>query len=184
MKKTLSCPHCNKPVASYRNPVPTVDIIIEMGQGIKFTDHGIRTKSAFSTGYTGGFTDSADDPGTGTSVSRIVLIRRKNYPFGWAIPGGFVDYGESLEKAALREAEEETSLKVELLFQLGAYSDPSRDPRQHTISVVFVARGEGTPVAADDAEDVGVFDCTSIPKDLAFDHRKIIRDYYLRLDSI
>ena len=146
MRKFLLCPHCGKPVVSYRNPVPTVDIIIEMGSG-------------------------------------IVLIRRKNYPFGWAIPGGFVDYGESLEEAALREAEEETSLKVELLFQLGAYSDPSRDPRQHTISVVFGARADGKPVAADDAEDIGIFDSSSIPNDLAFDHGKIIRDYYRRMDQ-
>ena len=110
------------------------------------------------------------------------MIRRKNYPFGWAIPGGFVDYGESLEEAAFREAEEETSLKVELLFQLGAYSDPLRDPRQHTISVVFVARAAGTPAAADDAEDIGIFDYRSIPKDLAFDHGKIIRDYYRSIE--
>ncbi len=83
----------------------------------------------------------------------------------------------------MREAEEETSLKVELLFQLGAYSDPSRDPRQHTISVVFGARADGRPVAADDAEDIGIFDSSSIPNDLAFDHGKIIRDYYRRMDQ-
>ena len=152
MQKSLLCPHCGKPVVFYRNPVPTVDIIIEMGSAVRVVG------------------------------PRIVLIRRKNYPFGWAIPGGFVDYGESLEEAALREAEEETSLKVELLFQLGAYSDPSRDPRQHTISVVFAARAEGEPVAGDDAEEIGIFDFSSIPKDLAFDHGKIIRDYYGRMD--
>jgi len=161
-----------------------VDIIIEMGSGVRFTDHGIPTKSARSVGSPGGFTAPPGNADIRVAGSRIVLIRRKNYPFGWAIPGGFVDYGESLEEAALREAEEETSLKVALLFQLGAYSDPSRDPRQHTISVVFAARAEGNPVAADDAEDIGIFDSSSIPKDLAFDHGKIIRDYYRRVDRL
>ena len=108
----------------------------------------------------------------------IVLIKRKNYPFGWALPGGFVDYGESLESGALREAREETCLDVELLYQLGAYSDPGRDPRHHTISVVFVARATGKPKASDDAEDVGVFDWHSLPGQLAFDHAKILRDYF------
>src|SRR3989304_1636029 len=70
----------------------------------------------------------------------IVLIRRKNPPYGWAIPGGFVDYGESIENAAVREALEETSLKVELLRQFHVYSSPDRDPRFHTISTVFTAR--------------------------------------------
>ena len=159
-----------------------MDIIIEMGSGVRFADHGIPTKNARSMESPGGFTDPPGDAEIGVAGSRIVLIRRKNYPFGWAIPGGFVDYGESLEEAALREAEEETSLKVELLFQLGAYSDPLRDPRQHTISVVFAARAEGKPVAADDAEDIGIFDSSSIPRDLAFDHGKIIRDYYRKID--
>jgi ADP-ribose pyrophosphatase YjhB (NUDIX family) len=109
-----------------------------------------------------------------------VLIRRKNPPRGWALPGGFVDYGESLETAAVREAREETSLSVRLLYQLGAYSAPQRDPRYHTISVVFVARGNGEPVAADDARDVGVFDRDSLPEDLAFDHGKILEDYFQR----
>jgi ADP-ribose pyrophosphatase YjhB (NUDIX family) len=107
----------------------------------------------------------------------IVLIKRKNPPFGWALPGGFVNYGESLESAALREAEEETSLKVELRYLLGAYSDPARDPRHHTISVVFVVRGKGEPRAADDAEDIGIFDLNSLPRRLAFDHEKILKDY-------
>jgi ADP-ribose pyrophosphatase YjhB (NUDIX family) len=107
-----------------------------------------------------------------------VLINRKNPPFGWALPGGFVDYGEPLESAAVREAAEETSLKVSLLCQLGAYSDPSRDPRHHTLSVVFVARGTGVPKAADDATDIGVFDQASLPRPLAFDHEKILQDYF------
>jgi ADP-ribose pyrophosphatase YjhB (NUDIX family) len=97
-----------------------------------------------------------------------------------ALPGGFVGYGESLETAAKREAREETSLGVELLYQLGAYSNPERDPRHHTISVVFVARARGTPKAADDAEDIGVFNRQTVPKHLAFDHERILEDYFSR----
>jgi ADP-ribose pyrophosphatase YjhB (NUDIX family) len=141
VKTELKCPHCGKVVEKYRNPIPTVDIVIEVEGG-------------------------------------IILIHRKNPPHGWALPGGFVDYGECLEAAAVREAREETSLDVELVSQLGAYSDPSRDPRYHTISVVFIARAWGSPKAADDAAEVGVFDRVSIPKTLAFDHGKILRDYF------
>ena len=108
----------------------------------------------------------------------IVLIRRKNPPNGWAIPGGFVDYGESIENAAVREALEETSLRVELLRQFHVYSSPDRDPRFHTISTVFVARATGSPIAADDAKDVGVFTKESLPGKIAFDHRKILDDYF------
>ncbi len=141
MKDRLICPHCGEVVERYRNPFPTVDIIIEVKEG-------------------------------------IVLIQRKNPPYGWAIPGGFVDYGETLEEAAVREAEEETCLDVELISHLGAYSDPERDPRQHTISYVYVAQAKGTPQASDDASDAGVFDMTTLPEDMAFDHRKILRDYF------
>lgn len=108
----------------------------------------------------------------------IVLIKRKNPPYGWAIPGGFVDYGETLEEAAVREALEETSLKVELVRQFHIYSAPDRDPRQHTISTVFIGRAEGTPVAADDAKEVGIYTKDSLPAELAFDHRKILSDYF------
>jgi ADP-ribose pyrophosphatase YjhB (NUDIX family) len=153
MKDQLLCPHCGKPVKQYRNPFPTVDIIIEMASG-------------------------SDEPLARTENNSIVLIKRKNTPYGWAIPGGFVDYGESLESAAVREALEETSLEVELLYQLGAYSDPARDPRHHTISVVFVARATGEPEAADDAKDIGVFTRSSLPDNMAFDHAKIIQDYF------
>ncbi|MBI5453207.1 MAG: NUDIX hydrolase [Deltaproteobacteria bacterium] len=125
----------------HRNPLPTVDIIIELKGG-------------------------------------IVLIERKNPPLGWAIPGGFVDAGESLEDAARREALEETSLRVRLKCQLHAYSDPKRDPRFHTVSVVFVAEAEGTPRAEDDAKNVAVFSESDIPKNLAFDHAKILSDYF------
>ena len=111
-------------------------------------------------------------------AGRILLIRRKNPPFGWALPGGFVDYGESLEAAARREAKEETSLDVTLLFQLGAYSDPGRDPRQHTISVVFVAAAEGDPRPGDDAAEIGLFNQDTLPQKLAFDHGEIMRDYF------
>ena len=126
----------------YKNPVPTVDVIIEK--------------------------DSAC----------IVLIQRKNEPYGWALPGGFVDYGESLETAAVREALEETSLDVKLRCQLHTYSDPARDPRQHTISTVFVATADGQPVAGDDAANADVFAENDLPENIVFDHRQIIEDYY------
>jgi ADP-ribose pyrophosphatase YjhB (NUDIX family) len=144
MKEELSCPHCGSFVYRYRNPIPTVDIIIELDGG------------------------------------GIILIKRAKEPFGWAIPGGFVDYGESLEDAARREAWEETSLKIELLGQLGAYSAPDRDPRHHTISVVFLARARGRPEARDDALEVGVFTKEDLPSPLAFDHAQILADYFAR----
>jgi ADP-ribose pyrophosphatase YjhB (NUDIX family) len=125
-----------------RNPVPTVDIIIELENG------------------------------------GIVLIRRKNPPPGWAIPGGFIDYGESAEEAAVREAWEETSLQVQLIELLHVYSDPKRDPRGHTISTVFIARASGTPRGADDAAEAGVFFEYNLPVPLAFDHAKILQDYF------
>lgn len=125
----------------YRNPVPTVDIIIEVEKG-------------------------------------VVLIKRRNPPPGWAIPGGFVDYGETVENAAVREAKEETGLDVELTRLLGVYSDPERDPRGHTISTVFVASASGPPVAGDDAADARIFTKNSLPSDIAFDHRKILGDYF------
>jgi ADP-ribose pyrophosphatase YjhB (NUDIX family) len=125
----------------YQNPVPTVDIIIEINGG-------------------------------------IVLIERVNPPYGWALPGGFVDYGESLEDAAVREAKEETSLDIELTEQFHTYSDPSRDPRQHTITTVFIAKASGVPKAQDDAKTIGIFRKDDIPQQLAFDHAKIISDYF------
>jgi ADP-ribose pyrophosphatase YjhB (NUDIX family) len=146
VKAHLFCPHCGGLVEKYRNPLPTVDIIIETEKG-------------------------------------IVLIKRRNPPYGWALPGGFVDYGESLEEAAVREAKEETSLEVRLVAPLGAYSDPNRDPRHHTISYVYVARSRGTPIASDDAMEIGIFVRDSLPKDLAFDHGKILQDYFERYSS-
>lgn len=132
---------------SHKNPVPTVDIIIEI--------------------------EDREKPGR----RRIVLIKRKNPPYGWALPGGFVDYGESLEDAAVREAGEETSLPVTLVRQFHTYSDPSRDVRQHTISTVFIARATGTPRGADDAEEARLFAEDEIPDTMAFDHGRIVRDY-------
>ncbi|HBE58687.1 MAG TPA: NUDIX hydrolase [Cyanobacteria bacterium UBA11149] len=129
---------------SYRNPVPTVDIIIEL-------------------------IDRAHRP--------IILIERKNPPLGWAIPGGFVDYGESVEAAAVREAQEEIRLQVELIEQFHVYSEPHRDPRQHTLSVVFLATGKGEPQAADDAKNLGIFHPWEIPANLCFDHDRILQDY-------
>ncbi|MBM3306481.1 MAG: NUDIX hydrolase, partial [Candidatus Aminicenantes bacterium] len=129
----------------FRNPVPTVDIIIEIDGGRK-------------------------DP-------EIVLIERRNPPPGWALPGGFVDYGETLESAARREAREETSLNVERLRQFHVYSEPDRDPRLHTVSTVFIARARGTPQGADDARRARAFDPLRIDVPLAFDHRRILDDY-------
>lgn len=108
----------------------------------------------------------------------LVLIERKNPPLGWALPGGFVDYGESVETAAQREAQEETSLQVQLIEQFQVYSDPSRDPRQHTLSVVFLATAKGEPQAQDDAKTVGVFEPWQIPDSLCFDHNRILHDYW------
>ncbi|HXQ64692.1 MAG TPA: NUDIX hydrolase [Steroidobacteraceae bacterium] len=109
----------------------------------------------------------------------IVLIERRNPPFGWALPGGFVDLGETVEAAAVREAREETGLAVELGALLGVYSDPARDPRGHTVGIVFVGRARGAPVAADDARAVAAVDPHSLPP-LAFDHARIIADYLSR----
>lgn len=108
----------------------------------------------------------------------IVLIERKNPPHGWALPGGFVDCGESVETAAVREAREETGLDVRLVRQFHTYSDPARDERHHTVSVCFLADAEGTPVAADDARSAGVFTRATLPRPLCFDHARILEDYF------
>ena len=140
----LKCPNCAATVTTYRNPFPTVDIIIRQGE-------------------------------------RIVLIERKNPPFGWALPGGFVDYGESLEQAALREAKEETALELSDLSQFRAYSDPDRDPRQHNISMVFTAEGAGELCGGDDAAQARLFALDDLPAALCFDHARILEDYRNRL---
>lgn len=107
----------------------------------------------------------------------IVLIERGNPPYGWAIPGGFVDLGERLERAAVREALEETGLRVDLRALLGLYSDPARDPRGHTVSAVYLCEARGEPRALDDARALGVFLPDDLPADLAFDHALILADY-------
>jgi 8-oxo-dGTP diphosphatase len=140
MKDALTCPACGSEVLRYRNPFPTVDIIIRV-----------------------------DD--------RIILIERRNPPSGWALPGGFVDYGESLEAAAIREAREETGLELENLQQFKAYSAPDRDPRQHNISMVFTALGSGQIKAGDDAATAKLFPLSKLPEPLCFDHALILRDY-------
>ncbi len=113
----------------------------------------------------------------------VVLILRKNNPKAWALPGGFVDYGETLEEAAAREAKEETGLRVRALSQFHTYSDPRRDPRQHTISTVFTAKAVGKPRPADDAADAGIFAEENLPFPLAFDHQKILEDYFGRINA-
>jgi len=108
----------------------------------------------------------------------IVLIERKYPPLGWAIPGGFIEEGESAEDAARREAKEETGLDVELVDQLYTYSDPLRDPRGHTLTVVFIARATGTPHGDDDAARAEVFTEATLPTPLAFDHAQVLADYF------
>ncbi len=107
----------------------------------------------------------------------IVLIERRNPPHGFALPGGFVDYGETVEIAAVREAREETSLSVELVALLGVYSDPARDSRQHTVSTVFVAKAEGTLKGADDAKTAFIARLDQLPSPLCFGHAQILEDY-------
>lgn len=127
----------------HKNPIPTVDIIIECEGG-------------------------------------IVLIKRKNPPEGWALPGGFVDYGESLEDAAVREAREETGLDITIVRQFHTYSDPDRDPRHHTITTVYVAEAKGEPLPGDDAEAAVVFRRDALPEPIVFDHKKILEDYFCK----
>ncbi len=140
--RTIKCPGCQNEIGVHQNPIPTVDIIIE-----------IETKG-------------------------IILIKRKNPPYGGAIPRGFVDYGESLEEAAIREAKEETNLDVKLVKQFHTYSDPKRDPRHHTISTVYIANSKGIPKAQDDAAEIGIFTESNLPGEIAFDHRSILIDYF------
>ncbi|MDL2313839.1 NUDIX hydrolase [Desulfovibrio sp. OttesenSCG-928-C14] len=136
------CPHCGKNINKYRNPFPTVDIIIYDAE------------------------------------RGLVLIRRNNPPLGWALPGGFIDYGEAAEDAARREALEETGLKVRLQGLVGVYSRPDRDPRHHTISTVYWATAENVVAlaAGDDAGEAAFFPLASLPQ-LAFDHQQIIADF-------
>jgi 8-oxo-dGTP diphosphatase len=109
---------------------------------------------------------------------KIVLVERKNEPLGWALPGGFVDEGERVSEAAVREAKEETGLDVRLTALLGVYSDPKRDPRGiFTASTVFVARADGTPHGGDDAADARAFSLSSLPQPLVFDHASMLDDY-------
>jgi len=108
----------------------------------------------------------------------LVLVRRKYPPFGWALPGGFAEVGETLGNAARREALEETGLTVELLEQFYTYSDPRRDPRRHTVSTVFLARADGEPRGGDDAAEARAFPAGALPEPLCFDHARIVADYH------
>ncbi|AKB80494.1 ADP-ribose pyrophosphatase [Methanosarcina horonobensis HB-1 = JCM 15518] len=117
--------------------------------------------------------------------NKLVLVRRKNPPFEgkFALPGGFVEIGESTEEAASREAFEETGLSVEIIKLIGVYSDPERDPRRHTVSVCYLAKGEGYLKSGSDADAVELFEFDSIP-DLAFDHNKMINDAKSDINAI
>ena len=128
-------------MASPRNPAPTVDVTIELADGIG-------------------------------------LIKRRYPPPGWALPGGFVEYGERVETAAVREAREETGLEVTLVELFHVYSDPHRDPRRHTIAVVFIGSARGVPVPGDDAAEAMVCTAETLPAPIAFDHSQILSDYY------
>jgi len=107
----------------------------------------------------------------------IVLIRRKNEPHGWALPGGFVDIGETVEEAVAREALEETGLSITDLRLVGVYSNPNRDPRFHTVSIAFSAHAEGDPIGGDDAAEAVYFSTSNLPKNIVFDHEDIINDH-------
>lgn len=107
----------------------------------------------------------------------IVLIERANPPYGWAIPGGFVDVGERVEHAAVREAQEEVGLDVRLKALLGIYSDPARDNRGHTVTACYVAEAAGKPIAADDAKNCQIFTLDELPETLAFDHAQVLAHY-------
>ena len=107
----------------------------------------------------------------------FVLIERAYPPYGWAVPGGFVDVGETVEHAAIREAKEETCLDVTLTALLGIYSNPKRDPRNHTVTAVYIAEATGMPQAADDAKNFDIFTFDTLPDVLAFDHAQVMADY-------
>jgi ADP-ribose pyrophosphatase YjhB (NUDIX family) len=111
------------------------------------------------------------------TATGIVLIERAHEPIGWALPGGFIDYGEDPADAARREVMEETGLEVELTELLSVYGAPDRDPRQHNVSIVYVGRASGEPAGGDDAARAAVFPLDALPSPLCFDHEQILADY-------
>ena len=141
MKEKINCPKCGHVIERYKNPLPTVDVIVDI-------------------------------------KGKVVLVKRKNPPYGWAIPGGFIDYGECAEDAAAREIMEETGLEITCPAQFHCYSAPDRDPRFHTVTVVFTAKSDGIPSPGDDASEAGLFDKNNLPSPIAFDHERVLEDYF------
>ncbi len=149
MKDTLICPKCGEKILIYKNPLPTVDVILY------------------------------------NYKKEVLLIERKNPPFGFALPGGFVDVGETVEEAAKREIKEETGLDIEIDMVFGIYSSPHRDPRYHTITTVFIAKlpENQSPLAGDDAKKCTVFPLHNLPH-MAFDHKEILEDFLNSFDML
>ena len=141
MIEKIPCPGCGYQIERHKNPFPTVDVIVEIG-------------------------------------NKVLLVKRRNPPHGWALPGGFIEYGESAEEAANREIFEEAGIHLTGLKQFRCYSAPKRDPRFHTITLVFSATSFDKPSAGDDAAEAALFDLDELPSPIVFDHIKILEDFF------